>query len=124
MSNKIIEEMLDEVFEGCVADKLRIGQDAGGGNMSEQRTAQQIRAYLAEDMKLHRFAELAGEDILRLLDAAVKLRRRLAGYYLHIRREYPHAAAELKDFLAATAWLAEPSPAADVADGESGEGEA
>ena len=138
MSNKIIEEMLDEVFEGCVADKLRIGQDAGGGEMIEtKRTAQQIRAYLkafeygriiAKTPAKRRayYTEVgpnARTDLPAVLDAAVKEREDIGHLLVLLPSELwtPEVSAIYRRRLK-NDWLAESSPeAAQSPDGENEE---
>jgi len=83
--------------------------------MSE-RTAAQIRAYLAEDMKLHNFLALVEVDMPRLLEAAVKLREaRLSdrrciigtAFYSPLSEEKIERLAQQDTLLIETAWLAE-----------------
>ncbi len=69
-----------------------------------KRTVGEIRAYLAEDMRLHLFAELAAVDLSRVLDAAVMLREALSRE-TSLSLGGAHFPAITRSLLAETEWL-------------------
>jgi len=127
MSNKIIEGLLDEVVEGCKADKLLTGRDVKAGRaMAEQRSASEIRAYceaVPDPLEARpidvwadrdRYAEVgvkARTDMLRLLESGMKLRAALLDAIATADEKAYDLGDQLQKrhetLLAATAWLAE-----------------